>query len=368
MIQVARAGTLADMELGLSVLINTARTDPLGMATSLGLNPQQVLEDLPELEEILTQGLPPFENNALLHEAAFNHTQDMLTQNYFSKISPDGRSPYDRIAETGYDSNITGETLGILAFYNFIGSETAVNILFKNMFLDELNPERTEPRNILNPEIQDMGIGIGTGVMDLGTGRYNVYLATCDFARSGPSLLELEFVNLINQAREDPLAMASSLGMDPDQILEDLPELTEILTKGIPSLSFNENLYAAASAHAQDMLKNGYYSPISLNGNSAEDRIAENGYFSPVLGETLRLLAEIDFVEPAEGAAMLFEQIFRQELSVNYAGRNILNPEFKDIGVSIAVSSPGMWEGSFGLYNSCYTLLLVADFGAGITQ
>ena len=65
-------------------------------------------------------------------------------------------------AETGYDPNITGETLGILAFYNFIGSETAVNILFKNMFLDELNPERAEPRNILNPEIQDMGIGIGT--------------------------------------------------------------------------------------------------------------------------------------------------------------------------------------------------------------
>jgi hypothetical protein len=80
------------------------------------------------------------------------------------------------------------------------------------------------------------------------------------------------------------------------------------------------------------------------------------------------LLAEVDFVEPAEGAAMLFEQIFRQELSANYAGRNILNPEFKDIGVRIAVSSPGMWEGSFGLYNSCYTLLLVADFGAGITQ
>jgi uncharacterized protein YkwD len=350
-------------------LINEARENPLAVATSLGMDADQILKDLPELEDILINGLPPLSFNENLYAAAGAHTRDMLENNYYSKTSLDGRTYDDRIAESGYVPAVTGESLGMLAFFNFIQPAEAVTLIFENMFKDELDPARTERRNILDPDLKEAGIGFGSGAFKIDGSIYNIYLTTCDFAAGVFSVIELELLALINQARENPLDMAISFGMDPDQILEDLPELIEILTDGIPPLSFNGNLYAAAGAHVQDMLKNGYYSYTSLDGRSAEDRIAENGYFSPILGETIRLLATVDFVEPAEGAAMLFEQMFRRELSVNCADRNILNPEFKDVGVRIAVSSPGMWEeSSFGLYNSCYTLLLVADFGAGITQ
>jgi len=359
MIQVARAGTIADMELGLSVLINTARTDPLGTATSLGLNPQQVLEDLPELTEILTQGLPPFENNALLHEAASNHTQDMLTQNYFSKISLDGRSPYDRIAETGYDPNITGETLGILAFYNFIGSETAVNILFKNMFLDELNPERAEPRNILNPEIQDMGIGIGTGIMDLGAGRYNVYVVTCDFATSGVSLLELELLELINQARENPLGMAGFLGLAPDQTLENLSELRDILIQGLPPLIFDNNLYQAASGHRKDMIEKGYFSKQSLDGATPQDRILETEYDPDVTGEAIGSMVSSSYLLKKDMAFRIFASLFKAELDPgSKTERKILNGAFKDAGISFDAFQFQQEGDGFATYG-----LVVVDLG-----
>ena len=356
-------------EQDLLQLINEARENPLAVASSLGMDADQILQDFPDLKDILINGLPPLIFNENLCAAAGAHTQDMLENNYYSHNSLDGRTCDDRIVESGYVPTATGESLGMLAFSNFIQPAAAVALIFKNMFRDELDPARTERRNILASDLEEAGIGFGSGTFKIDGSIYNVYLTTCDFASSTPFVIELELLELINQARENPLAMASSLGMDPDQILEDLPELTEILTEGIPPLSFNEKLYAAAGAHAQDMLENGYYSYTSLDGRSAEDRIAENGYFSPVLGETLRLLATVDFVEPAEGTAMLFEQMFRHELSVNCVDRNMLNPEFKDVGVRIAVSSPGTWEeSSFGLYNNCYTLLLVADFGAGITQ
>ena len=317
-------------EQDLLQLINDARENPLIVASSLGMDADQILQNLPKLEDILINGLPPLIFNENLCAAAGAHTKDMLENNYYSHNSLDGRTCDDRIVESGYVPTATGESLGMLAFSNFIHPAAAVALIFKNMFRDELDPARTERRNILADDIEEAGIGFGSGTFKLDGSIYNVYLTTCDFAAGTPSVIELELLELINQARENPLAMASSLGMDPDQILEDFPELTEILTEGIPPLSFNEKLYAAASAHAQDMLENEYYSYTSLDGRFAEDRIAENGYFSPVLGETLRLLATVDFLEPAEGTAMLFEQMFRHELSVNCADRNILNPEFKD--------------------------------------
>ena len=74
--------------------------------------------------------------------------------------------------------------------------------------------------------------------------------------------IEIELFELINQARWDPLAMAGSFGLDPNQVLSDLPELSEILTNGLPALVLNQQLYDAALAHTRDMLDNNYYGKI----------------------------------------------------------------------------------------------------------
>jgi uncharacterized protein YkwD len=349
-------------------LINEARENPLIVATSLGMDADQVLRDLPELEDILTNGLPPLIFNENLYAAAGAHTRDMLENNYYSHISLDGRTYDDRIVESGYYPVVTGESLGMLGFYNFIQPADAVELIFENMFRDELDPARTERRNILDSDLEKAGIGFGAGTFKIDGSIYNVYLTTCDFATSVFSVIELELFDLINQAREDPLAMASSLGMDPDQILENLPELTEILTEGIPPLSFNENLYAAATAHVWDMLENCYFSYVSLDGRTVDDRIMETGYIPLVTGEIMRLLATKSFVEPAEGARTHFEKIFMRELSPDCTDRNILNPEFREVGISFLATTPDIWVESDCIYNEYYNLLLAADFGTSVIQ
>ncbi|MEZ4526874.1 MAG: hypothetical protein R2941_13225 [Desulfobacterales bacterium] len=69
-----------------------------------------------------------------------------------------------------------------------------------------------------------------------------------------PSEAELLLLELINEARRAPLDMAASLGMDTEKILADLPDLYDILTKGMKPVVFDERIYKAAYSHAVDMI------------------------------------------------------------------------------------------------------------------
>ena len=355
----------SEHERALLELINEARENPLAVALSMGLDPDEIVKDLPELENILTDGLPAVSFNRDLYDAACAHTEDMFARGYYSHDSPDGLGFDERIQDSGYQAVTCGESLGMLGFVNFIDPGDAVGVLFESMFRDELDPSRSEKRNILGPDFQEIGISLATGTMQVEGIALNAYLVTCDFASTGVSLIELELCQLINQARENPLAVATSMGLDPDQILENIPELGEILTGGIAPLRFSRNLHESARLHALDMLENNYYSHISLDGRTIDDRVAETGYCSLVAGEVMGLSATVDFEESREAAVRLFERIFRHELVPGCADRTILDPEMQDVGVSFNASSPG-GEGVSGLLNDYYSRLVVADFAASV--
>ena len=352
-------------EQDLLQLINEARENPLIVATSLGMDADQILQDLPELRDILIYGLPPLSFNENLYAAASAHTRDMLENGYYSHDSLDGRTYDDRIGEKGYVPTATGESLGMLAFFNFIQPAEAVALIFENMFRYELDPARTERRNILASDLKEAGIALRTGTLVLSGSACNVYLATCDFG-SSVRKLELEFFNLINQARENPLAVAESLGMDPDQIMQDFPELRDILIYGLPPLTFNRNLYAAAGAHSQDMLENGYYSHFSLDGRTFEDRIRETGYDLLDAGENMALQClSADFIDENDDqidrlVSLMFRKIFTRELRPDSAEeRNILDPVLREVGISFITGTSSELGGICGDRVS----LLVADFG-----
>jgi uncharacterized protein YkwD len=335
-------------------------------AESLGLDPKQILKDLPELSKLLTEGMPPLEQNSLLRTTALNHTRDMLARNYYGKIGPDGRSVFDRIIESGYDPELFGESLGVIAFYNLIDPEKAVYLLFKNMLREELNPVRVEPRYILGPGIREVGIGIGTGAMNLGAGQYNVYVATCDFGapRDLPMKdAELAFLYLINQARANPLAMAQTLGLDPEKILENLPEWRDLLTDGLPPLGFDARLHQSASEHCRDMVEKGYFSELSPEGTPPADRIFDAGYDAWETGEVIGSLGSSDFLGEEGAAFQIFTARFKEELNPERTGQlQFLNPDFKDVGVSLK-SFPLQGE---GVEAGAYTLLVV-DLGESST-
>lgn len=348
-------------EQDLLQLINEARENPLAVASSLGMDADQILRDLPDLKDILIYGLPPLSFNENLYAAAGAHTRDMFENGYYSHTSLDGRTYDDRIVESGYDPTATGESLGMLAFFNLIQPAEAVALIFENVFRDELDPARTERRNILASDLEEAGIALGAGTLVLSGSVCNVYLVTCDFG-SNVRKLELEFFNLINQARFMPLEVAASFGLDPEQILKDFPELRDILIYGLPPLTFNQHLYAAAGAHGQDMLENGYYSHFSLDGRTFEERIRESAYDPLTTGESMGLFPLCGDATPEEGVDFLFERIFTDELKPDSAAdRNILDDRgLKEVGLSFIDGT----SVQLGGICSDQVSLLVADFGS----
>ena len=79
--------------------LNDARFNPAAYGVSLGLDLSNVAPS------------QPLAMNTLLVEAARLHSQDMIAQNYFSHITPQGVGPEQRIQATGFDDTAYAESI-----------------------------------------------------------------------------------------------------------------------------------------------------------------------------------------------------------------------------------------------------------------
>ncbi len=320
-------------EEALLALINQARQNPLAMAAAMGMDPAKVLADLPGLEKILKEGIPPVSFNGTLYGAARSHTADMLANDYYSHVSPDGRGYEARIRDAGYPAVASGESLGMLAFANFIDPGDAARFLFEYMYWDELDPSRTEKRNILDPRLKEAGVSVDTGGLRLGGLLWNVYVATCDFGTvlTGP---EQELLGLINAARANPLAIAESLGIPTAALLDARPDLRPAFEAGLAPLAAQGSLLYSAQAHVRDMLRNNYYGKTGLDGRTSADRIAQSGYGFEIAGESLGITWFTDPIDPPVAVGRLFEGMLRAELDPsNAASLTFLEPRMKVAGI-----------------------------------
>ncbi len=100
-------------------------------------------------------GCAALRNESRLTAAAQAHSEDMARQDYFDHNSLDGRSPFDRIAATGYPS---GSAENIAA-----GQQDAAAVV--RGWLDSPG-HRT---NILACDSKDSGVGVARG------GSYGIY-------------------------------------------------------------------------------------------------------------------------------------------------------------------------------------------------
>lgn len=82
--------------------------------------------------------------------------------------------------------------------------------------------------------------------------------ATCSFDENPQYITQLE--TLINEARTEA---------------------------GLPALTVNADLTEAAEAHAADMLCNDYFSPVGLDGSTAEERVEAAGFNASLVVENL---------------------------------------------------------------------------------
>lgn len=92
-------------------------------------------------------GLPLLQLDQSLNLAAFAKAEDMLANNYFAHVSPEGVKPWHWFKALGYEYSFAGENLAI-------GYEDAVDLERSWM----ASPKHRE--NLLSPKYRDMGVAI----------------------------------------------------------------------------------------------------------------------------------------------------------------------------------------------------------------
>jgi len=111
---------------------------------------------------------------------------------------------------------------------------------------------------------------------------------------------------------------------------------------GLGSLSVNSRLTSAAYAKAQDMLANQYFAHTSPSGRTPWDFIKSAGYNYSYAGENLA----IGYSDASE--------LFSAWMASATHRENILNPNFREIGVAVIA----------GTYEGVETIIVAQEFGA----
>jgi len=91
--------------------------------------------------------LPPVQLNDSLNKAALKRANDMITQGYFSHVSPSGSRAWPFIQESGYQFNSAGENLA----RDFKNSDDLYKALLNSP---------THKANLTNSKYKDVGIAV----------------------------------------------------------------------------------------------------------------------------------------------------------------------------------------------------------------
>lgn len=107
-------------------------------------------------------GCGPLEMSVPLTSAAQGHSQDMALNDFFSHTSSDGRSPWDRIRETGYRFSLAAENIAA----GYMSADSAVAAWMNS------DGHRA---NILNCRLEETGVGYFYLRNDTGQVTYRTY-------------------------------------------------------------------------------------------------------------------------------------------------------------------------------------------------
>ena len=139
-------------------------------------------------------------------------------------------------------------------------------------------------------------------------------------------------LDLVNRARQDPLAEAARLGIHLDDGLRP----GSIDPRPMPPLAINPFLMEAARAHSRWMLATGQFGHSGVDGSDSTARIRAAGY---PLGRSWRTGENISWTGntgPLDLAIAIAEQhdgLMRSPVH----RQNILSPFFREIGIGQAV-------------------------------
>ncbi|MCP4689767.1 MAG: hypothetical protein GY859_17070 [Desulfobacterales bacterium] len=352
----------SEHELAVIAYINQARQAPLAVAESMGMDTDRILDDFPEWSEILQEGMVPVVPDKRLYASASGHVEDMLTNNYYSRVSRDGMTWEDRILDAGYPPTTCGETIGMLGFINFINPNDAALKLFEKMYENELDPAWTGQRNILNPDLREVGVSLRAGVYSISGSPWNTYMVVCDYGTDKNELTERILMSKINEARENPGALIAAMEIEAEEAASVFGDEAWVLNSGLPPLAWDDRLRTAALKHNLDMLEKLYFSNISQDGRALSERIADAGYEAENSAEVLGYWISESANDPWKIADVLFAEAARSELDGTTLNRGIFNPNPRELGIAVTSTGFDLGEAGEPTLN-----LMVADM-AGPTE
>ncbi|MBU4260889.1 MAG: hypothetical protein KKC76_03280 [Proteobacteria bacterium] len=162
----------------------------------------------------------------------------------------------------------------------------------------------------------------------------------------------------INEARGNPRAVMSRLGIAESTARAALGENGWIVDQGLPPLVWQDQLMISALRHGRDMFANLYYSNISKDGHTPRTRIVDTGYAPLKTGEALTALAFSGYLATEDALPIMLDNLLYDELTASpEARRKIFSPVFSEAGLTLLAGSIPLFAGQPHVY------MFVADFG-----
>ncbi|MBW1966136.1 MAG: CAP domain-containing protein [Deltaproteobacteria bacterium] len=165
---------------------------------------------------------------------------------------------------------------------------------------------------------------------------------------------ESEILAGINLARSDPWAEAERLGLDTEVLrAEVVPEETAAQwDRGLWPLVSNPVLNEVARAHCADMIERGYFSHITPDGLTPEDRVISAGYNATIVKEELGALAFNSYLDAGEAARMLTDAFLLDSLAQRETGEGptLLNEGVAEVGIALCAGQLAFTEGPVNGY------------------
>lgn len=145
------------------------------------------------------------------------------------------------------------------------------------------------------------------------------------------SLLEQLTLERINRARLLPAAEAQRFSIALD---EGIPG--QITAKPKQAVAMNATLRLTAADHSADMLARNYFAHDTPEGKSPFDRMIGNGYVYYTAGENLAWRGTTGTLDPLETVEREHQDLFVDRGIADRGHRvTMLNPEFREVGISI---------------------------------
>ncbi|EKE19163.1 MAG: hypothetical protein ACD_9C00115G0005 [uncultured bacterium] len=156
--------------------------------------------------------------NELLEKAAGNKAQDMIDNDYFAHVSPQGKTPWYWIEDSGFDYRYAGENLAI----NFTSAEEE-----QKAWMDS----PLHQKNILNADYEEIGVAVKEGVID---GKRTI-VTVQEFGTKMPATVATSDV-LENSSSEKSVAGITAFAPRRGENVQKKSELNELFQENKPTI------------------------------------------------------------------------------------------------------------------------------------